>query len=63
MNYYSELNNLQIKRKYMLTEPMMALMQSMKFYFKMGSDLFSKNESEDDSIEKFLKDTCQNVCR
>jgi hypothetical protein len=63
MNYYSGLNNLQIKRKYMLTEPMMSLMQSMKFLFKMGSDLFSKNENEADSIDKFLNETCTNVCR
>lgn len=34
MNYFSCLNNLQIKREYVLIEPMLSLMHSFKLFFK-----------------------------
>jgi hypothetical protein len=34
LNYFSSLNNLQIKREYMLIEPMLSMMHSLKIFFR-----------------------------
>jgi hypothetical protein len=34
MNYFTSLNNLQIKRDYILIEPMLSVMHGLKLFFK-----------------------------
>ena len=58
MNYYSSLNSLQHKRKYMLVEPMLSLCHNFKLLFKMGSETFDSSPN----IDEFLNATSTKVC-
>ena len=58
MNYYSSLNALQHKRKYMLVEPLLSCIQNFKLFFKMGSETFDSSPN----IDEFVNKTSLNIC-
>lgn len=59
INYFTSLNNLQVKRDYILAEPMLSLMHYFKLFFKMGTETLN---SETSTIEDFLAKTSDKVC-
>jgi DCC-interacting protein 13 alpha len=58
MNYYSSLNSMQHKRKFMLIEPMLSALHNFKLFFKMGSETFDTSTT----IDTFLNKTSDQVC-
>ncbi len=62
MNYFTSLNMLQFKKDYMFVEPMISMMQGLKVFFKMGTDVVNDNGSEK-NLDKFIENNLQNICK
>lgn len=50
MNYYSSLNALQYKRKFMLLEPLSSLIHGLRLFFKMGAEGFNASATLNDFL-------------
>lgn len=61
MNYFTSLNMLQYKKEYMLVEPMISLMHSLKLFFKMGSE--TVNGTERQNLDQFLDKNSEDICQ
>ena len=57
LGYYSSLNALQFKRKYMLLEPMSALVHGLKLFFKMSSEGFNSTAN----LNEFLNNVGDHI--
>lgn len=60
MNYFTSLNMLQYKREYMLVEPLISFMHSLKLFFKMGSETINGLEAH--KLDDFLEDNTKKIC-
>jgi hypothetical protein len=61
LSYFTSLNALQHKRKYMFTEPMLACMHSLKLFFKMGAETFN-NSNGSSAVDDFVSKMSAKVC-
>jgi hypothetical protein len=57
LGYYASLNSLQLKRKYVLLEPMSALIHGLKLFFKMGSESFNSTAN----LNEFLNNVGDHI--